>query len=142
MSIQNVVPYLYFNGSADEAIRAYERALGARTEFLTRYGEAPPDAMGCQPADKQRVMHACLAVGPQRLMMSDTPSSRPEPAAPNMAVFLDFDDAEDMARKFGALAASGKVTLGLHDTFWGAKFGMLTDAFGINWLFNCMKKPE
>ena len=24
----------------------------------------------------------------------------------------------------------------LQDTFWGAKFGMLTDKFGINWMFN------
>ena len=23
------------------------------------------------------------------------------------------------------------------DTFWGAKFGMLTDAFGVRWMFNC-----
>jgi uncharacterized glyoxalase superfamily protein PhnB len=22
------------------------------------------------------------------------------------------------------------------DTFWGARFGMLTDQFGINWMFN------
>jgi len=25
----------------------------------------------------------------------------------------------------------------LQDTFWGAKFGMLTDAFGLRWMFNC-----
>jgi len=24
----------------------------------------------------------------------------------------------------------------LQDTFWGARFGMLTDAFGISWMFN------
>jgi len=22
------------------------------------------------------------------------------------------------------------------DTFWGAYFGMLTDKFGVNWMFN------
>ena len=47
----------------------------------------------------------------------------------------DFD-AADMTRKFEALAGGGKITLALHDTFWGAKFGMLTDAFGIRWMFN------
>jgi len=27
--------------------------------------------------------------------------------------------------------------------FWGARFGMLTDAFGVNWMFNCTtKKPS
>ena len=30
----------------------------------------------------------------------------------------------------------------LQDAFWGAKFGMLTDAFGVNWMFNCTtRKP-
>ncbi len=24
----------------------------------------------------------------------------------------------------------------LQDAFWGARFGMLTDQFGINWMFN------
>ena len=28
----------------------------------------------------------------------------------------------------------------MQDTFWGAKFGMLTDAFGIHWMFNCQVK--
>jgi PhnB protein len=25
----------------------------------------------------------------------------------------------------------------LQDTFWGARFGMLTDKFGIKWMFSC-----
>ena len=24
----------------------------------------------------------------------------------------------------------------LQDAFWGARFGMLTDQFGVNWMFN------
>jgi uncharacterized glyoxalase superfamily protein PhnB len=28
----------------------------------------------------------------------------------------------------------------MQDTFWGAKFGMLTDAHGIKWMFNCEVK--
>jgi histidinol phosphatase-like PHP family hydrolase len=49
---------------------------------------------------------------------------------------LDFDDAADMTKKFEALSAGGGVTMPLQDTFWGARFGMLTDAFGIKWMFN------
>ncbi len=45
-----------------------------------------------------------------------------------------------MTKKFDALAVGGKVTYSLHDAFWGAKFGMLTDAFGIGWLFSCEQK--
>ena len=58
-------------------------------------------------------------------------------------VCLDFDDVADMTGRFEALASGGKVTMPLQDTFWGARFGMLTDAFGVNWMFNCRaKKPS
>ena len=30
----------------------------------------------------------------------------------------------------------------LQEQFWGATFGMLTDKFGIHWMFNCEKKKE
>ena len=49
---------------------------------------------------------------------------------------LDFDDIADMTKKFDALARNGTVTLPLHHTFWGARFGMLTDAYGVRWMFN------
>jgi len=41
-----------------------------------------------------------------------------------------------MARKFDALAEGGTVTQPLVDTFWGARFGMVTDPFGVNWMLN------
>jgi PhnB protein len=45
-----------------------------------------------------------------------------------------------MQKAFDALAKGGSITMPLMDQFWGAKFGMLTDAYGINWMFNCEKK--
>jgi len=42
-----------------------------------------------------------------------------------------------MALRFDALSAGGKITMPLQDTFWGAKFGMLVDAYGVSWMFNC-----
>jgi PhnB protein len=29
------------------------------------------------------------------------------------------------------------VTMPLQDTFWGARFGMLIDKFGVSWMLNC-----
>ena len=53
---------------------------------------------------------------------------------------LTFDDADEMAKKFHALAEGGRVTMELQDMFWGAKFGMLMDAYGIQWMFSCTKR--
>lgn len=75
-------------------------------------------------------------------MVSDTMRNAPVSSAgdANVHITLDFDDPIDMARKFEGLAAGGKVTMPLQDTFWGAKFGMVTDAHGIRWMFNCQIK--
>jgi len=32
--------------------------------------------------------------------------------------------------------------MALQDTFWGAKFGMLTDALGVQWMFNCENRKN
>ena len=82
-------------------------------------------------------MHAVLHIGDGVVMLSDSQPGVPVTAGTNMHVTLDFDDAADMARKFDALSAGGKIDMPMQDTFWGAKFGMLTDAHGIQWMFNC-----
>ena len=134
MSIKRVIPYLNFNGTAEKAIQLYEKVLGARTEGLMRFGDAAKT-----PAEKDRVMHALLHLGAGDIMLSDTMASAPvsSDGTANVHITLDFDDPVDMARKFEGLATGGAVTMPLQDTFWGARFGMLTDPYGIRWMFNC-----
>ena len=69
-------------------------------------------------------------------MLSDSASGARPAGGSNVHVALDFTDLPDMTRRFTALAEKGKVTVPLQDTFWGAKFGMLTDRFGVQWMFN------
>ena len=139
MAIKKLNPYLNFNGTAAQAIKLYETVLGARTEGLMRFGDVP--GPGSDPQDKDRVIHALLRIGDAgAIMVSDTMRSAPVSAAgdANVHITLDFDDPVDMARKFEGLSAGGgKVTMPLQDTFWGAKFGMVTDPYGIRWMFNC-----
>jgi len=135
MSIKTLNPYLNFNGTAEKAIKLYESALGATTEGLMHWGDVP--GMTVAAEHRNRVMHALLHLGEGVMMISDAQPSAPVPTDSNVRVCLNFDDVADMTNKFEALAAGGKVTMPLQDTFWGAQFGMLTDAFGVHWMFNC-----
>ena len=135
MAIKNLNPYLNFDGTAAKALELYQRALGAKVMQVSRFGEAK--GMDVPPDAKDRVLHASIQLGEGYVMMSDTMPGMPAPTGNNVHVSLNCDDVADMERKFEALAAGGKVTMPLQDTFWGARFGMLTDAFGINWMFNC-----
>jgi PhnB protein len=138
MAIKGVIPYIFCNGNAAEAIQHYERALGAKAEGVMRYGDAPQ--AGASPANKDRIMHAQLNVGELKLYISDPPAEKPTPNQGNVWITLDWTDAREMTRAFEALSAGGNVTMSIQDTFWGATFGMLIDRFGIGWMFNCDKK--
>jgi PhnB protein len=135
MAIRNLNPYLNFDGTAAKAIQLYESALGAKVEHVSRFGEA--QGMAVPPEAKDRVLHASLRLGDGVVMLSDTMPNMPVATGNNVHVSVNFDDVTDMTKKFEALAVGGRVTMPLADTFWGARFGMLKDAFGINWMFNC-----
>jgi PhnB protein len=135
MAITNLSPYINLNGTASQAIALYERVLGATTLNVARAGDVP--GTNVPPSQSDRVVHSALRVGNSNLMLSDSAPDQPVSMAGNMHVSLDFNDVDDMTRKFSALAEDGAVTVPLQDTFWGAKFGMLTDRFGVRWIFNC-----
>jgi PhnB protein len=138
MSIKALNPYLMFDGTAEKAIQLYERALGAKAETVQRFGDIP--GMPAPPEHKNRVMHAMLKLDQGVIMISDEQPGNTTRVGNNVHVCLEFDDVADMTKKFEALADGGKVVSPLQDTFWGAKFGLLTDAYGVNWMFNCTLK--
>lgn len=136
MAIKKITPYLNFDGNGEQAVKFYESVLGAKVEALSRMGEMP--GSNASPEDKDRLLHSLLRFeSGDAIMASDTMKGMPLSIGNNTHVTLDFNDVDDMNQKFDALAAGGKVTMALNDTFWGARFGMLTDKFGINWMFNC-----
>jgi PhnB protein len=139
MGIKQINPYLNFNGDAAQAVELYQSALGATVVTLSRFGDMP--GSNAPPETKDRVMHAVLRLSEGGVvMLSDLHPGMPYTPGTNAYVCLDFDDAADMEKKFDALAVGGKVEMPLNDTFWGAKFGTLVDAHGIQWMFNCETK--
>lgn len=50
-----IVPYLTFDGNAEEALNFYSKALGGEVKFIQRFGESP---MPFDEPDKHKIMHA------------------------------------------------------------------------------------
>ena len=131
--MKELVTYLTFDGNAREAMTFYAAALGGELHVMMAgdSGQSSGD-------EADRVMHAKLGFKGGSIMASDTFKRMPMAYEPgnNFALSLDCDSAEEQQRLFDALVAGGTVTMPLGDTFWGARFGMLKDKFGIAWMFN------
>jgi PhnB protein len=138
MSVIKLNPSLAFDGHARSAIRLYEEALGATTENLMRFADAPPPMGNLKsPEHGERVLYALLRIGAGELMVMDAPPGVRVATDGNVQISIEVDGLEDLTRKFDALARGGTVTMALQDAFWGARFGMLTDAFGVRWMLSC-----
>jgi PhnB protein len=74
------------------------------------------------------------------IMMSDVFKEQPVSTNGNIQLSVDVDNESKLDEVFTKMAEGGTVTMPLADQFWGAKFGMLTDKFGVSWMFNCEKK--
>jgi PhnB protein len=135
--VKEMVTYLNFDGNCREAMRFYERSLGGQL-YLMPFSEVnisyPQEA-------KDRIIHAKLTAGPAVLMASDTMPGMPFRQGNNAHICLMCESLEETERVFAALAQNGKTTMPLQDTFWGARFGTITDQFGVNWMLN-FEKPE
>jgi PhnB protein len=138
MTIRTATPYLILNGAAEKAIAFYREALGARATTLQRFGDVDGS---CPEARRNLVMHAELKLGNTLLMLSDGPGEGALVRGGPVSVALDLDDVAETRRSFEALARGGTVIEPLFQAPWGALFGVVHDAFGISWMFNCATKP-
>lgn len=134
----SLITYLFFNGNCEEAINFYATAISnSGIQYMQRYGEAD---MPVDDAYKNKVMHAVMTIHGTTVMVSDTNEKNEVTIGNNFSLSIDFKEEGEMEAIFNALSDGGKVTMPLQDTFWGARFGMCTDKFGVNWMFNHDKK--
>lgn len=132
-----VQPYLNFNGNCEEAINFYRDALGGEILYIQRYGESPMKGMG----DDNAVMHCTLKVGDSHIMACDNPEGQPASGGSSISLAIGSNDPAGAESMFERMSVGGNVTMPMQQTFWAERFGMLTDKYGINWMFNC-DKPE
>jgi PhnB protein len=130
-------PYLTFDGRCEEAFKFYEQLLGGKITRIAPY-EGSPLASHVPEDWRSKIMHATLQIGDQQLMGLDAQPGHYE-TPKGVSVSLNLESAADAERIFNALAEGGKVKTTLQQTFWAARFGMLTDRFGTPWKINCEK---
>ena len=137
--MEGIKPYISFKGNCEEAMNFYKEKLGAEVLFMGRYGDSPMAGKGPDDA----IMHCSIKIGDSVIMACDNvfEDSNPTTVGNNISLALGTNDIAHAEKTFDAMSDGATICMPMQETFWAERFGMLTDKFGINWMFNC-DKPE
>lgn len=136
-----IQPYLFFRGRCEEAIKFYEKALGAKVGMMMRFKDNPdkPPESAVPASMDDRIMHASVDIAGANVMMSDGMKDG-GPAFGSMSLSLTVTDPADVDRYFNALAEGGETEMPLAKTFFAERFGGVKDKFGVSWMIICEAK--
>lgn len=129
--MQSLNPYIDFSGRCREALDFYAQCFGGEVVGRMTYGEANIDVPA---AFKHSLIHAEFKAPGIRFMASDGRPGQPVAPSSRIMLCLHCSDDDEQTRVFDALAPGGTVTAPLDIAFWGARFGMLVDRFGVHWM--------
>jgi len=138
-----IQPYLFFNGSCEQAIEFYRKALGAEIEMMMRFKESPepPPPGAVPPGFENKIMHASFRVGQTTVLASDG-CSADKLGFQGFSLSLSVPTEAEADRAFTTLADGGQVKMPLTKTFFSPRFGMLEDRFGIGWIIQALSQGQ
>ena len=132
--------YLNFNGNCREAMSFYQECLGGELDLQTVEGS--PMESQCPAAMKHHILHSSLTKNSLLLMGSDMTGPEGYIKGNTMALSLNCSSEEEINSFFSRLSLEGRVIHPLVEQFWGSIFGVLTDKFGVRWMFNFNKNKR
>jgi len=133
-------PYLTFNGNCEKAFLFYQSVFGGEIPYMGRFIDMPPmDGKTINPDDAEKIMHVNLPISKETTLYGSDATTEfggSFTAGNNFSITINVESKEEADKIFNGLSAGANVNMPLHQAFWGAYFGMLTDQFGINWMVN------
>lgn len=137
--MKSLNPYINFSGKCREALDFYKQCLNGEIQALSTFADAPG---GTDEKFKDNVMHSEFRADGIFFMATDGMPGKEAVVGDNIMLTIQLNDEQEQTRIFDALSRGGKVTQPLEDTFWGSRFGMLVDRYGIHWMLDCAKRSS
>jgi PhnB protein len=129
--MKRLSPYLIFPGTCEDALGFYKECLQGEFTVMQTFADSPIDVPG---EYKQKIMNSAFRAGDISFMASDCLPGDEVPIGRNFALLIHFSESEEQEKVFNKLLEGGKVIMPLEDSFGGARFGMLVDKYGIQWM--------
>ena len=125
-----VLPYLMFEGRAEEAMRFYVSLFPeSRVVEILRYGKGAPGSEGS-------VSRAKFTIAGQTVLCTDTTVKQAFTFSPATSLFVECKSRERMRVLVEKLSEGGQVFMPLDDYGFSKLFAWVADRFGVSWQLN------
>jgi PhnB protein len=128
--------YIHFKDNCLEAMSFYQSCFGGEL-MVMKVADTPMVAQ--MPGMENMVMHAQLTGDGWAIMASDWCCPTEYKSGNNFSVMMECSSEQEQTSLYDKLAEGGKASMPLSDTFWGSRFGMVKDKFGIDWMLSVPK---
>ncbi len=130
MADPKVLPFLMFQGKAEEAMTFYvSQVPGSDILEIERYGPGGPGAEGS-------VKRATVSIGGQRFLCIDSPTAHAFSFTPSFSLFVTCESEDEIARLAAGLSEGGAVFMPLGQYGFSRRFAWVNDRFGVSWQLN------
>ncbi|WP_439817886.1 VOC family protein [Zavarzinia sp. CC-PAN008] len=126
----SVVPFLMFEGKAEEAISLYVATIpGSHLVEMNRYGPEGPGRQGT-------VQTGRAVIGGTAVMFIDSPVAHAFSFTPAVSFFITCTSEEEQDRIAMVLGADGQTLMPLDNYGFSRRFCWLNDRYGVSWQIN------
>lgn len=129
---QKIVPFLWFDYNAEEAVNFYTSCFkNSKIKFTNYYDEASAKASG--QAENSVLTVSFQLNGQEFIALNGGPVFKFTPA---VSFFVTCETEEELDELWGKLLMNGKVLMKLDAYPFSKKYGWVEDQFGLSWQLN------
>lgn len=124
------IPYLMFQGRAEEAMRRYIDAIeDSEIVFLNKYGPG-------QPGKEGSVMQAKFTLKGQPFLCLDNNVKHDFTFTPAFSIFITCESEQEFESLLQALSEDGTMLMPPDNYGFSTRFAWFNDCFGVSWQLN------
>lgn len=136
--MQKIIPYLWFDNQAEEAVNFYVAAFGeAEVGSVSRYEEENAEVSG-RPAESVMTVEFRLK-GRDFVALNGGPYFKFSPAT---SFFVNCSTRDEVDRLWEKLAEGGSVLMGLDKYPFSERYGWIQDKYGVSWQLNLAPREQ
>lgn len=134
--MKKIIPHITIK-HCKEVIEYYQQVFGGEIKNTQL-----ADGIDMFKGHEGKYIHGELHINESCILyLNDVFGNAPEKGT-NIQLSLDLESEQEIQNLYGVLSKDGNVKMELGNTFWNAKYAVVTDKYGITWELNYYEKAQ